>query len=438
VHIPPLNSRFDQLRQRLNQTLYQAWFPIEAEDYQMWRHTFMRRRLRLVLAIAIFAYLTFILLRFILAIANPAEVKSGWFTMAGVALLGLILCGALYNRPVGKQYPGLIFLGCSWSITLVEQVWSTLQGVAFPGVFAWTLVFLTQATLLPVRWRLHLVTQAVLLGYYFGVNALLGLKQASGSIWDATLWLYFFWFCGICNLSVFLYERLQRAEFRALKELEQEQAKSEKLLLNILPEAVARQLKQDQRTIAENFAEVTVLFADIVGFTELSAGVPPADMVRLLNQIFSQFDYLAEQHGLEKIKTIGDSYMVVGGLPLERADHLEAIANMALDMQEAIAKVQTPHQTPFRMRIGINTGPVIAGVIGVKKFIYDLWGDTVNTASRMESHGVPGSIQVTQAVYDRLNYRYRFLERGSIYVKGKGQMMTYFLLDGSQDESVKG
>jgi adenylate cyclase len=418
----------------LRQRLSQAFLPFEAEDYQTWRHTFMRRRLRLVLAIAICAYFTFILLRLMLAIANPSAVKPGWFTMAGVAIVGLLLCRLLYDRPIGKQYPALIFLGCSWSITLVEQVWSTLRGVAFPGVFAWTLVFLTQATLLPIRWRLHLVAQGVLLGYYFSVNTLLGLKQDIGSVWDATLWLYFFWFCGICNLSVFLYERLQRAEFRALKELELEQAKSEKLLLNILPEAVARQLKQDQRTIAENFAEVTVLFADIVGFTELSVGVPPVDMVKLLNQIFSTFDYLAEQHGLEKIKTIGDSYMVVGGLPLERADHLEAIANMALDMQKAIAQFQTPQQTPFRMRIGINTGPVIAGVIGVKKFIYDLWGDTVNTASRMESHGVPGSIQVTQAVYDRLKYRYRFLERGSIYVKGKGQMVTYFLLEGRKEK----
>jgi len=432
VQTPPLygrDSRVDRLRQRLSQ----AFLPFEAEDYQTWRHTFMRRRLRLVLAIAICAYFTFILLRLMLAIANPSAAKPGWFTMAGVTMVGLLLCRLLYDKPIGKQYPALIFLGCSWSITLVEQVWSTLRGVAFPGVFAWTLVFLTQATLLPIRWRLHLIAQGVLLGYYFGVNTLLGLKQDIGSIWDVTLWLYFFWFCGICNLSVFLYERLQRAEFWALKELELEQAKSEKLLLNILPEAVARQLKQDQRTIAENFAEVTVLFADIVGFTELSVGVPPVDMVKLLNQIFSTFDYLAEQHGLEKIKTIGDSYMVVGGLPLERADHLEAIANMALDMQKAIAQFQTPQQTPFRMRIGINIGPVIAGVIGVKKFIYDLWGDTVNTASRMESHGVPGSIQVTQVVYDRLNYRYRFLERGSIYVKGKGQMVTYFLLEGRKE-----
>ncbi|RMF68775.1 MAG: adenylate cyclase [Cyanobacteria bacterium J069] len=412
--------------------LREALFPVDRLhpnlDYVTWRQGFMRRRLNLSLRLGILAYLTFILMRWILAWVNPGSVPASWFAMAGTALLGLVICLVLHRRDLGRRYPALIFLGCSWSITLVEQIWATLRGVAFPGVFAWTLVFLVQATLLPMRWPLHLISQVGLLGYYLVVNSLLGLGEAAGSMWDATLWLYLFWFCAICDLSVFLYERLQRAEFSARQALEAEQEKSERLLLNILPESVARQLKQDQRTIAEHFPEVTVLFADIVGFTELSAGVPPEDMVRLLNQVFSTFDHLAERHGLEKIKTIGDSYMVVGGLPVERADHLEAIANMALDMQRAIAQFQTPRQTPFNMRIGINTGPVVAGVIGVKKFIYDLWGDTVNTASRMESQGLPGMIQVTDAVYTRLQGRYEFKERGTIYVKGKGQMQTYLLL----------
>ncbi|NJR66823.1 MAG: adenylate/guanylate cyclase domain-containing protein, partial [Leptolyngbyaceae cyanobacterium CRU_2_3] len=235
------------------------------------------------------------------------------------------------------------------------------------------------------------------------------------------------WFCSICDLSVFFYERLQRTAFCAHRELEREQEKSERLLLNILPEAVARQLKQDQRTIAESFAEVTVLFADIVGFTRISASIPATELVTLLNQIFSTFDDLAERHGLEKIKTIGDAYMVVGGLPIERSDHAEAIAQMALDMQEAIAQFSTQQNQPFSIRIGINTGPVVAGVIGTKKFIYDLWGDTVNVASRMESQGLPGQIQVTSAACDRLRHQFQLEKRGEIEIKGKGIMTTYLL-----------
>jgi len=428
VNLSSLTQRLHQLPSTLREALFSSDRSREDPVYFAWQQGFMRRRLSLSLRIGILAYLTFILLRALLVLANRSTVPPSWFAMAGTSLLGLVLCLMLHRSEFGRRYPALIFLGCSWSITLVEQIWATLRGVAFPGVFAWTLVFLVQATLMPMRWPLHLVSQVGLLGYYLIVNSLLGLGEAAGSMWDATLWLYLFWFCAICNLSVFLYERLQRAEFRARQALEAEQEKSERLLLNILPEPVARQLKQDQRTIAEHFPEVTVLFADIVGFTELSAGVPPEEMVRLLNQVFSKFDLLAEQHGLEKIKTIGDSYMVVGGLPIEREDHLEAIANMALDMQRAIAQFRTPNNTPLNMRIGINTGPVVAGVIGVKKFIYDLWGDTVNTASRMESQGLPGMIQVTEAVYVRLCDRYEFKERGTIYVKGKGQMPTYLLL----------
>ncbi len=212
-----------------------------------------------------------------------------------------------------------------------------------------------------------------------------------------------------------------------LEKLRYQQEQSERLLLNILPEAIAEQLKQGTNTIADTFANATVLFADIVGFTQLSARVSPSELVRLLNEIFSTFDYLAEKHGLEKIKTIGDAYMVVGGLPMPRSDHAEAIAEMALDMQKAITQFGTSHGETFSIRIGINSGPVVAGVIGIKKFIYDLWGDTVNTASRMESHGLPDCIQVTSATYELLKDKYLFENRGSIHIKGKGEMITYFL-----------
>jgi len=226
-------------------------------------------------------------------------------------------------------------------------------------------------------------------------------------------------------------KQLRDQEQAYLTQLQQEQEKSEQLLLNILPKAIAAQLKQGAKVIAENFADVTVLFADMVNFTALSACLTPAELVEFLNHVFSTFDQLVDTHGLEKIKTIGDAYLVVGGLPTLRPDHAEAIANMALDMQLAIAKLNEqgvlPDRSPLQLRIGISSGPVGAGVIGTKKFTYDLWGDTVNIASRMESLSLPGYIQVTSDTYERLRGGYRFEKRGAIDVKGKGEMTTYFL-----------
>ncbi len=226
-------------------------------------------------------------------------------------------------------------------------------------------------------------------------------------------------------------KRLRDQEQAFLQQLQAEQAKSEQLLLNILPKPIADRLKQGEHTIADNFSEVTVLFADIVNFTEFSADLAPRELVQLLNKIFSAFDELAEQHNLEKIKTIGDAYLVVGGLPTPRDDHAEAIADMALDMQNVMKTLQADlahKHCSLNIRIGINTGPVGAGVIGTTKFAYDIWGDTVNTASRMESLGQPGHIQVSATTHQRLTQKYTFQERGSIDVKGKGEMTTYFLL----------
>ncbi|MGD1714684.1 adenylate/guanylate cyclase domain-containing protein [Dapis sp. BLCC M172] len=221
---------------------------------------------------------------------------------------------------------------------------------------------------------------------------------------------------------------LERRVVERTAELAEEKEKSESLLLNILPEQIAERLKQGHQQIADGFAEVTILFADIVGFTLLSEKIPPEELVILLNKIFSEFDRLSDRHGLEKIKTIGDAYMVASGLPIPRTDHVEAVAEMALDMQQAIAEFNLEHNCQLSIRIGINSGPVIAGVIGTKKFIYDLWGDAVNTASRMESHGIPGAIQVTTSTYHLLQNKYIFQERGVISVKGKGEMKTYLLV----------
>lgn len=226
--------------------------------------------------------------------------------------------------------------------------------------------------------------------------------------------------------------RLQRNEaYKALEDylekLEIERQKSESLLLNILPKPIADKLKQDQGVIAESFSNVSVLFADIVGFTQLSASISAIELVHLLNGIFSRFDELAEKHSLEKIKTIGDSYMVVSGLPTPREDHAEAIAQMALDMKLALEEFKTETNQNVSLRIGIHSGAVVAGIIGTKKFIYDLWGDTVNTASRMESHGLPDCIQISAATCELLSDKYLVEKRGLVYVKGKGEMLTYLL-----------
>ncbi|WP_413166367.1 adenylate/guanylate cyclase domain-containing protein [Capilliphycus salinus ALCB114379] len=223
-------------------------------------------------------------------------------------------------------------------------------------------------------------------------------------------------------------KRLRDQERAYLKKLAHEQEKSEQLLLNILPKPIAERLKRGESTIADSFDDVTVLFGDIANFTKLSADLSPAELVEILNEIFSRFDELADKYNLEKIKTLGDAYMVVGGLPTPQRDHAEAIAEMALEMQRIIGQFSLQEGEPLQMRIGINTGPVEAGVIGMKKFTYDLWGDTVNTANRMESHGVSGKIQVTTTTYERLKEKYLLEERGKVNVKGKGEMITYFLL----------
>jgi class 3 adenylate cyclase len=207
-----------------------------------------------------------------------------------------------------------------------------------------------------------------------------------------------------------------------------EQDRSERLLLNVLPAPIAARLKQGEAVIADRFPEVTVLFADLAGYTASSDRSSPERLVQVLGDLFTAFDGLAQRHGLEKIKTVGDAYMVAGGLPVPRPDHAEAVAEMALAVREEVGRHLDPSGQPLAVRIGIDTGPVVAGVIGTSKFSYDLWGDTVNTASRMESQGVVGCIQVTERTYRRLRDRYRFERRGPVQVKGKGELVTWFLL----------
>jgi adenylate cyclase len=242
-------------------------------------------------------------------------------------------------------------------------------------------------------------------------SAMLGLNVAVGGTIVFTL------------LAVFAGQRRN-----ALAALREEQAKSESLLLNILPRSIADKLKAETQTIADQFSSASILFADVVDFTPLSERLPPAEVVGLLDHLFTHFDELAERNGVEKIKTIGDCYMVAAGVPSARPDHARALALMALDMQAAMSSVDEVGHLGLELRIGINSGPVVAGVIGRKRFLYDLWGDAVNTASRMESHGTSGRIQITRATKELLEDEFVCEPRGTIAVKGKREMEAWYLV----------
>lgn len=267
-----------------------------------------------------------------------------------------------------------------------------------------------------VRWFIAYVVLIVVAAFLDQKAATLeAVQKLSGSPW--------FFVGHLLGISLIIFMMVQYFVYR----LRCEQEKSEALLLNILPHSIANRLKHNEAAIADSFADATILFADIVGFTEISGKLKPHELVEMLNRVFSAFDRLAEKHGLEKIKTIGDAYMVVGGLPVPRVDHGAAVLDMALEMRDTIEALNASAEHPLKLRIGINSGPVIAGVIGIRKFIYDLWGDAVNVASRMESSGLEGCIQVTEDVFARNQDRFVFARRGQISIKGKGEMTTYLL-----------
>ena len=221
---------------------------------------------------------------------------------------------------------------------------------------------------------------------------------------------------------------LYGTDVTAAREVAEAKAEAERLLYSILPSPIADRLRVGERVIADRFDDASLLIADIVGFTQLSSSMSPVELVGLLNDTFSMCDELVERHGLEKVKTIGDAYMVIGGVPVESDDHIARVADFALDMVAAVGSQVHPLQRHISMRIGINCGPVVAGVIGTKRTIYDVWGDTVNMASRMESLCLPGRIQVTSAVHERLKDGYEFESRGLIEIKGKGALEAWFLL----------
>ena len=378
----------------------------ETEEQRLRRSTLVLATL-LVCALTPFWVVTYVAL----GLPVPASIPLGYLVVSIVLLVW-------FAR--SKRYGPFRTIQLSLMLLLPFALqWSLGGFVASSGVSLWALssamgALMFTGTRTAVPW---FVAYLALLGVSVALEPVLEPAEIPDPVRVA------FFAGNLAGPSLVAYLLLQYF----VRERDREHARSERLLLNVLPSPIAGRLKQHEGVIADRFPEATVLFADIANFTPLAAALSPEDVVKLLDDVFTTFDELVENAGLEKIKTIGDAYMVAGGIPNPREDHCEAIADIALAMLRACDERQTD-ATRLRLRVGIATGPVVAGVIGRRKFIYDLWGDTVNTASRMESQGLPGSIQVTAQVHDRLCDGYRFEPRGSINVKGKGPTPTWLLL----------
>lgn len=363
--------------------------------------------------------------------------------------LFLVPWGAWYLFGAGMEIPAVVALGYSFLsaaalahllLTRNPSVASYLQLVGLllvPVLIQWNMGGFAASGAI-VLWSLLAPLCAIVFAgtrlavWWFGAFALLVLVASAQDISNGVTQQQVLLYCenvllvstlAFISLRFFVVER-----DKAQAALEREQARSESLLLNILPSPIAERLKAGSQTIADGYAEATILFADLVGFTRLSTTVSPEELVVLLNRLFSRFDELSGRFGVEKIKTIGDAYMACAGVPVARPDHAEAVVDMAMAMREALREHNREFGSNLQIRIGINTGPVVAGVIGLKKFIYDLWGDTVNLASRMESNGVPDRIQVSAATWERLRDRYDFEPRGVLDVKGIGLVEAYLLI----------
>jgi class 3 adenylate cyclase len=364
----------------------------------------------------------------------PSIAREAWAIRYGVTVpiagpLLYLLHSRLYER-----WQQLTMLGIGTTFNFVV-LW--IAAIAPPaGFFIYSSYAVLFVTLGPFIGRMNVTTQAIYTALTMAVfNAFDATLTHSPLAIKFSVNLTLFALGGIGALAARQNEVEARRSFlqrrtidAQMKLLEAEKCTSDSLLLNVLPAKIAERLKHDETAIADGFAEVTVLFADIVGFTAMASRLTARETVQRLNEVFSAFDELASELGLEKIKTIGDAYMVACGLPSHRQDHAEAIADMGLRMLTVAASFGDRFGEPMSFRVGIDSGPVVAGVIGKHKFIYDVWGDTVNTASRMESHGVPDMIQVTERAKERLEHAFEFEERGEIEVKGKGRMRTFFLL----------
>ncbi|HEY0070143.1 MAG TPA: adenylate/guanylate cyclase domain-containing protein [Chloroflexia bacterium] len=389
--------------------------PTDSEEDCL-RKTILAYSASLIIVLAIFWVVVYSLLGLWLSAAIPLAYQ-------------IISIATLFRFARTKQYVAFRFVQLLMMLVLpVLLQWSLGGYVASSGVILWSLTaplgaLLFHGTRQSIPWFLAYLFLAAASGAADGF-----LAQNAAPIPTPLVIVFFVMnLAGVSTTVYLLTQYFARRREEALAALRIEQARSERLLLNVLPPSIAQRLKQNPGVIADAFDEVSILFADVVGFTTISEHVPPEEIVPWLNEVFSDFDRLAARYGLEKIRTIGDSYMAVAGVPLPHPDHAGAVAEMALDMLAAAAGRKAPNGEPLHIRVGINTGHTVGAVIGLDKFIYDVYGDAVNTASRMESHGLPDHIQVTEAFYLRLKERYVFEERHTVQVKGKGEMMTYLL-----------
>jgi guanylate cyclase len=283
-----------------------------------------------------------------------------------------------------------------------------------------------------LHWLAAYLSLAVISGYFEFY------PLVSSSLSPTIVTIFFILNIGtVSAIAIFLLGYFVGEKNRLFTLLRGEQAKSENLLLNILPKEIAAILKNESRTIADQYTEASILFADMVGFTPLSAQMAPVEMVELLNEAFSHFDSLVDKYDLEKIRTIGDSYMVASGVPRRRVDHAQALVCMALEMRDFVNSHTFCNGQRVSFRIGINSGPVIGGVIGKRKFVYDVWGDAVNVASRMESHGMGGTIQITRATYELIKNDFVCEPRGTVDVKGKGEMEVWLVVSAEERRSTE-
>ncbi len=319
--------------------------------------------------------------------------------------------------------------------------WSIGNFITASGTSLWGLLAPIGAVLIlgpreSLAWFIAYIFLTALSGFfdYFLADSIVPAASPTVSI-RTSVFFFALNFAAISTITYLLLRYSAQEKAKAQGELEaahellkEEQERSERLLLNILPGPVAERLKHDKQTIADGFADVTVMFADIVNFTKVAEGLSPQQVFAMLNRIFSSFDELAEKHGMEKIKTIGDAYMVAGGLNNEQDNYSVAIAELALAMRDLLHRDFSVNRLHLEIRIGIGTGPVVAGVVGKKKFIYDLWGDTVNLASRITSEGVPGMIQVDDTTWKRLRDHFDFHEPQTLYLKGKGDTVVHRLI----------
>jgi class 3 adenylate cyclase len=365
---------------------------------------------------------------FSLGFAPFLVITGSWIYPALQVAYTLGYLPVLWLNHRGHRLAATTWLLLGGHLLVVSQV--LVEGVGFDVQLFFMLHAVLPFLLFPPRHGLLMITLSIVAGIDLVIVVVFGerLPQLGPAIAPEDLSVLRPILAGgmFASLAMCAYYA-RRATLIAEEALDRAHQRSEALLLNILPAPIAHRLKQQTDTIADGFTDVTVLFADIVGFTTLSSRMPPSRIVGMLDELFCKFDDLVSDLGLEKIKTIGDCYMVAGGLPEPRSDHAEAVAEMALAILRVTREYSAQANEQITVRIGICTGPVVAGVIGKRKFIYDLWGDTVNTASRMESHGVPGTVHVAESAQRLLAGKYHMTARGTIEVKGKGAMETWFL-----------